>query len=74
VASEMSERFFDFLIERLRAPNFPSAHMMNRVEAAIEDQEQLREYLEVLFEKVEDAEYPSQDMLNRIQRLTPLAR
>jgi hypothetical protein len=57
-----------FLMERVRADQYPSATQMLMIEQNI-PREMVPDYLDILFEKVADETWPSMDMLRRIQRV-----
>jgi hypothetical protein len=71
----LQSRIADDLLERIKAENYPSVTMMNRVETVVgQDPEQLSAYAEVLLEKVESSRFPSIEMLNRLDRIAAQLR
>jgi hypothetical protein len=67
------DRYYELVLEKVSADRYPSGELMDRLEAAMSNREQLEEYLEVLLEKIEDDHYPSKHMLDRVHRLAPFA-
>lgn len=59
---------YGLLIDKIRRDRFPSAAMMNAVEAGASET-QMRDYVGVLVQKVADERFPSTDMLKRVTRL-----
>jgi hypothetical protein len=68
------ERYYELVLEKVAADRYPSGELMDRLEAAMSNREQLEEYLDVLFEKIESDHYPSKQMLDRVHRLAPLVQ
>ena len=69
----LQETYYDLLLERVKADNFPSHQLLNRLEAAIYTPEQLTEYVNLLLENISRTRYPSHQMLRRAERLLTLA-
>ncbi len=69
----LQQRYYDILIERVRGDQYPSAQLLNRLEAAIYTPDQVIEYVDMLIEKANEAWYPSGQLLDRIQRMLQLA-
>jgi hypothetical protein len=67
------ERYYELVLEKIEADRYPSGELMDRLEAAMSNREQLESYLDVLLEKLEADHYPSKQMLDRVHRLAPLA-
>jgi len=63
------QRYFDTVLEYVRADQYPSGQLMDRLEATLSTPEQIDQYLDVLFENVESCRYPSKQTLDRIARL-----
>ena len=63
------QRYFDYLMERIRQDRFPSHQLMDRVEASFWTAQQVSDYVNLLLDKVDESWYPSLQILNRIQRL-----
>jgi hypothetical protein len=59
----------DIQLEKIQEEKFPSATMMNRVEGALETQDQVEDYVTTLLAKVRSERYPSIPMINRIEGL-----
>ena len=63
------ERYFEYVLERIREDRYPSGELMDRLEATLSTREQVDDYLDVLFDNVQSCRYPSKQMLDRIARL-----
>src|SRR5438105_1794832 len=74
----LQERHLAILMERIRQDRYPSHQLMDRVEAAFWNGEQVAEYVDLLIEKADESWYPSLQMLDRIHRVlamvAPVAR
>lgn len=68
-AKELRKRIIHSLLEEIREVQYPSTTMLDRVEPALADPQDLSEYTEVLIEKVEATQYPSISLLNRLDGL-----
>ncbi len=68
-AADLRERVTGSLLREIEEVQHPSVTMLNRVEATMENREDLADYIEVLVEKVEASRYPSIAMLNRLDGL-----
>jgi hypothetical protein len=67
--AELQQRLLDNLLEQVKQERFPSATMMNRIEASLRTREQIEDYAEVLLEKIQATRFPSISMLNRFDGL-----
>lgn len=68
-AATMRKRIVQTLLEDIDEVQFPSVTMMDRVETALANRDDLTDYTEVLVKKVEATRYPSISMLNRLDGL-----
>lgn len=68
-AKDLRKRITDSLLEEIREVQYPSTTMLDRVEPALADVEDLSAYVEVLVEKVEATKFPSISLLNRLDGL-----
>jgi hypothetical protein len=68
VRSQIQAALRSVLIDKVRQDHYPSATMMDAIEADIDD-EQLREYAEVLIDKLESDQFPSIDLMKRLSAL-----
>ncbi|MFL5926887.1 MAG: hypothetical protein ACJ77E_08135 [Gaiellaceae bacterium] len=68
-AAALRKRITDKLVGDVSEAMYPSATMLNRVEAALATPDDLAEYAETLVEKVEATRFPSADMLKRLDGL-----
>jgi hypothetical protein len=68
-AAALRKRITDKLVGDVEQAMYPSAPMLNRVEAALATPDDLAEYAETLVRKVEGTQFPSTDMLNRLDAL-----
>jgi hypothetical protein len=68
-----NDRYFELVLDKVREDRYPSGELMDRLEDALTDPQQLEEYLDVLLEKIEADRYPSKQMLDRVHRLAPVA-
>ena len=66
------ERYYELILEKIAGDRYPSGELMDRLEAAITNLDQLRHYLEVLLAKIENDHYPSKQMLDRVRRLATI--
>ena len=69
VRSQLRAALCAVLIDKVRNDRFPSATMMDMVEAGV-DEEQLREYADALLDKIEADQFPSIDLMKRLAALT----
>jgi aspartyl-tRNA synthetase len=67
------ERYYEMLMERVRADRYPSHQLLDRIEASFWTPEQLHEYVEMLIDKADESWYMSHQLLARIQRLLAVA-
>jgi len=65
----LREAIYQMLIDKIAGDRYPSASMMNMVEAALDDERLLRAYAEVLYDKVSGDRFPSPDMMKRLASL-----
>ncbi|HEY2441341.1 MAG TPA: hypothetical protein VGI07_13995 [Solirubrobacteraceae bacterium] len=72
MASEQ-QRYYDFLMERVRTDRYPSLHLLDRIEAAIWTPEQVTAYVDMLLDKLDETWYPSGQLMNRVQRMLAMA-
>jgi hypothetical protein len=63
------ERYYEFLMERVRTDRYPSSQLLDRIEAAIWTPEQVKAYVDMLLEKLDETWYPSGQLMNRVQRM-----
>lgn len=68
-AEELRSRYVGLLLDRFSEAKYPSAPMMDRVEAAVTDRQQAEEYVNRLLDTIEQDRYPSPSMLQRANRL-----
>jgi len=68
IRSRIQDLVYGTLIDKIRRDPFPSATMMNMVEAGASET-QMRDYVGVLLKKVAGEQFPSMDMLKRVTRL-----
>lgn len=69
MATPLQQRYYDALLERIRADRFPSHQLLDRLEAIFSTPEQVVEYVDMLLDKVDESWYPSHQILNRIERV-----
>jgi len=67
------ERYLEMLFERIREDRYPSAQLLDRIEAAFWTAEQYHAYVELLVDKADESWYMSPQLLDRIQRLLAMA-
>ena len=68
-ADKLRSRYVGILLDRVAETRYPSAPMLDRVEAAIVDAEEAEEYVDRLLDTIEQDSYPSPQMLERVNRL-----
>jgi predicted transcriptional regulator len=68
-AAALRKRITDKLVGDVSETMYPSATMLNRVEAALATPDDVAEYAETLVKKVEETRFPSTEMLNRLDGL-----
>ena len=68
VPSQIRDALYGSLIDKIRNDTYPSATMMDAVEAGMSE-EQLGDYAEALLEKVQNDQYPSIDLMRRLAAL-----
>jgi hypothetical protein len=69
IRARMREAIYQMLINKIAGDRYPSATMMNMVEAAVDDERLLQAYAEVLFDKISGDRFPSPDMMKRLTSL-----
>jgi hypothetical protein len=65
--SALKQRLLDMQMERVENDTFPSVEMMNRIEASLQDEDELEKYAGILWKKIESTEWPSLAMINRFE-------
>ena len=68
------DRYYELVLEKIANDRYPSGELMDRLESALADEEQLDGYLHVLLDKIETDRYPSKQMLDRVLRLAMPSR
>lgn len=68
-AEDLRSRYVGILLDRVADARYPSAPMLDRVEAAIVDAPSAEDYIERLLDTIEQDRYPSPQMLERVNRL-----
>jgi hypothetical protein len=68
------DRYFELVLGKIADDRYPSGELMDRIEAALADEEQLDDYLHTLLDKIESDRYPSKQMLDRVLRLATPGR
>lgn len=68
-AEELRSRYVGMLLDRVAETRYPSAPMLDRVEAAIVDADMAEEYVKRLLDTIEQDRYTSPQMLERVNRL-----
>jgi hypothetical protein len=63
------DRYVALVLEKIAEDRYPSGELMDRLEAALADEDQLDDYLHTLLDKIESDRYPSKQMLDRVLRL-----
>ena len=66
-SGDLSRRYSDILIERVRSSRYPSKELMDRAELTLADREHANEYADALFDKI--TKYPSLQLLDRLAGL-----
>lgn len=56
-------------MERVSTERFPSAQLLDRIEAILYTPEQVVAYVDMLIEKIDEAWYPSGQLLDRVQKM-----
>jgi hypothetical protein len=67
--ASLQERYYDQLIERIRADRYPSSQLLDRVEVSLWSTDQVVEYVDVLLDKIDESWYPSSQLLDRVNRM-----
>lgn len=67
-ANRLHDRYIDLLFQRAGLDNHPSPMMLDRLERAITDREDLEAYIDALLHRIECERYPSPELLNRTFR------
>jgi hypothetical protein len=68
------DRYFDLVLDKIANDRYPSGELMDRLEVALADEDQLDDYLHTLLDKIESDRYPSKQMLDRVLRLATPGR
>ncbi len=68
-AETLRDRYLQLLLDGLSETRYPSAPMLDRIEAAITDREQAEAYVGRLLDLMEQDSYPSPEMLGRVRNL-----
>jgi hypothetical protein len=68
VANPLQAHYVEWLWERIRSDQYPSATHMNLLES-VASPEVLVAYILFLMEKIENEPYPNVDLMKRVQRL-----
>lgn len=63
--TDLRTRILQNLLQRVREDHYPSATMMDMIEAVLH-RDEVDEYTDVLFDKVSDRMYPSMDLMRRL--------
>ncbi len=71
-AESLRARYIGLLLERLSDTRYPSAPILDRIEAAITDRDQAEAYVGQLLGLIEQDSYPSPEMLGRIHNLVAI--
>lgn len=67
-ASDLQQRYFNDLLDKIRGVDFPSSQLMDRAESVMRNKDQAREYADLLLEKSETL-YPSLQIIDRVHRI-----
>lgn len=62
------DRYREALIQRIREDRYPSLHLIDRLEACSQTDEQADDYVNLLVDKMLETHYPSNGILDRIDR------
>lgn len=65
---QIHNALYESLIDKIRNDTYPSATMMDTVEAGM-NEEQIRDYARALLAKVRDDQFPSIDLMRRLSKL-----
>ena len=66
---DLHQRYYEYLLDRVRADRYPSNDMLDVLEQHIINEEERAELVDVLMDKIEADRYPSLPMLQRIVRI-----
>jgi hypothetical protein len=66
---ELHQRYYEYLLDRVREDRYPSNAMLDLLEANVANENERAELVDVLMEKLQANRYPSLPMLRRIVRL-----
>ena len=66
---KLRSRYLKVLLDQFEETQYPSAPMMDRIEAAISDRETAEAYVKMLIDRVEQSRYPSPPMVDRVRGL-----
>ena len=68
-ADDLRQRYERVLLSKLRDTKYPSATMLDRIEASITDRETAERYVNELIDRLEGDRYPSPPMIDRVRTL-----
>jgi len=68
-ADQLRGRYVELLLDHLADARYPSAPMLDRIEAAISDRETAEAYVDSLLQRMEQERFPSPPMMDRMTRL-----
>ena len=68
----LQERYFEVLMDKVRADKYPSHQMLTWLENSIATPDQMAQYVDLLLDNVESTHYPSGQMVQRIQHMMML--
>lgn len=68
-ADELRARYLEILLDRLAEARYPSASMLDRIEAAVGDRRTAEAYVGSLLDHMAQDRFPSPSMVDRVQRL-----
>jgi len=71
--ASLQQTYYDILAARVRADQYPSHQLLDRLEASLFTSEQLTDYISLLLEKLNETRYPSHQILDRTERMLVLA-
>lgn len=66
---ELHQRYYEYLLDRVRADRYPSNAMLDMLEQNIANEQERGELVDALLEKLRADRYPSLPMLRRVARL-----
>lgn len=68
-ADELRKRYVSMLLDQMSEARYPSAPMLDRIEAVLNDPDSAEDYVSRLLETTEQDRYPSPMILERLNRL-----